>query len=112
MMTKIVISPEAQRDLVEIGDYVAFQLHNRSAARKLISNLRKAVFSLRQFPEAGTPLVNDGQNTSFRYLVCGNYMIFYHLSSHSAHIDRVLYGRRNYLKLLLGSQWEDDTEFS
>ena len=35
-MADIVFSPEAKRDLTETGDYIAFKLHNKSAARNRV----------------------------------------------------------------------------
>lgn len=45
-MTKVVFSPEARKDLLEIGDYVAFKLHNKAAARNLIGKIRTTVLTL------------------------------------------------------------------
>lgn len=92
-MTKVVISPAAKRDLVEVGDYVAFKLQNKTAARNLIERIQKTVLALKQFPESGTLLDYAVPHVLYRYLICGNYMIFYHLSDESACIDRILYGR-------------------
>ena len=37
---------------------------------------------LKEFPETGAPLLIAGkQRTPYRYLVCGSYMIFYHVSA-------------------------------
>lgn len=109
-MADIVFSPEAKRDLAETGDYIAFKLHNKSAARNLISRIQRAIFSLRQFPESGTPLSFAGPNIVYRYLICGSFMIFYHISRNTVHIDRILYGRRDYLSILFGGELEEDTD--
>lgn len=37
-------------------------------------------------------------------------MIFYHISMEAVHIDRILYGRRDYLSILFGEQLCDDEE--
>lgn len=107
-MADIVFSPEAKRDLTETGDYIAFKLRDRSAARNLISRIQRAILSLRQFPESGTPLSFAGPNIVYRYLICGSYMIFYHISGNTVHIDRILYGRRDYLSILFGEELCDD----
>ena len=107
-MTKIVFSPAAKKDLVEIGDYVAFKLQNKTAARNLIERIRKTVFALKQFPESGAPLEYAVPHVLYRYLICGNYMIFYHLSGENACIDRILYGRRDYLSILFGDELTEE----
>lgn len=109
-MAKILFSPEARRDLAETGDYIAFKLHNRAAARSLITKIQAAVLSLGQFPESGTPLSFSGPHIVYRYLVCGSYMIFYHLSENAVHIDRILYGRRDYLSVLFGEEFSDEMD--
>ena len=109
-MTKIVFSPEARKDLVEIGDYIAIQLRNKSAARKLMIRIQETVSTLSQFPESGTPIRFSSPNIAYRYLVCGSYLIFYHLAEHTVQIDRVLYGRMDYLSILFGNELEEDTE--
>ena len=107
-MAKIVFSPEARRDLLEIGDYIAFKLHNKSAAGHLIGRIQKTVLVLREFPETGTLLQYAGPHILYRYLICGNYMIFYHLSEDTACIDRILYGRRDYLSILFGDELREE----
>lgn len=106
-MADIVLSPLAKQDLLEIGDYIAFRLHNKSAARNTLSRIRQEMLRLQDFPECGTPLQQPTLHVAYRYLVCGNYMIFYHLADGNAFIDRVLYGRRDYLNMLFGNELEE-----
>lgn len=108
-MIKVVLSQEAKEDLTETGDYIAYQLRNKAAARNFVSRIRTAVTSLAQFPESGTPLAFAGLNIVYRYLVCGSYLIFYHLSENTVQIDRILYGRRDYLSILFGTELTDET---
>ena len=107
-MAKVVFTPQAKRDLTEIGDYIAFQLRNKAAARRVISGIRKTVTQLETFPESGTPLPWD--HVTYRYLVSGSYMIFYHLNGTVPCVDRILYGRRDYLALLFGDQLTEEPE--
>ena len=108
-MTKVILSPLAKADMLEIGDYISRLLQNPSAARRQIQRFRETILLLGDFPEMGTPLPVPGrQSPAYRYLVCGNYMIFYHLSDASALVDRILYGRRDYLALLFGDQLRED----
>lgn len=109
-MNKIVFSPEAKQDISDVGDYIAYKLRNKSAARRLIARIREATLSLEQFPESGTPLSFSGPNFSYRYLVCGNCLIFYHFSEGIIRIDRILYGRRDYLSILFGKELQEENE--
>lgn len=49
-MIKVVLSQEAKEDLTETGDYIAYQLRNKAAARNFVARIRTAVTSLAQFP--------------------------------------------------------------
>lgn len=107
-MAKLVFTPLARQDLVETGDYIANQLRNRTAARKLIRNIHAAVRVLEDFPCSGTPLDAPGVHILYRYLICGHYMIFYHISGETVWIDRILYGRRDYLSILFGNEFPEE----
>lgn len=111
-MAKLVYSPEAQEDLYAIGDYIAAKLHNPSAALRVTSGVYQAVDRLRDFPEMGAPLVCAQEQTRYRYLVCESYMVFYHYQEDTAHVDRILYGRRDYAAVLFGGELtaEEDDE--
>ena len=108
-MAEVVLSPLAKADMTEIGDYISGALHNPIAARRQIRRFRETILPLGDFPEMGTPLQAPGrQSPAYRYLVSGNYMIFYHLSGTSVLVDRILYGRRDYMTLLFGEQFRED----
>lgn len=108
-MVNAVLSPLAKSDIQEIGDYISQSLHNPSAAQQLIHRFREAITSLRSFPEMGTPLLSDhSERIPYRYLICGSYMIFYHFEANTIYVDRVLYGRRDYMALLFGGIIEDE----
>ena len=108
-MAEVVISPLARADMREIADYIGGELHNPDAALRLIRRFREAVSQLGSFPEMGSPLLAVGkQHVPYRYLVCGNYLVFYHLATGSVLVDRVLYGRRDYLTILFGDQLEEE----
>jgi plasmid stabilization system protein ParE len=38
----------------------------------------------------------------YRYLVSGNYLIFYKIEDEYISVNRILYGRRDYLRILFG----------
>ena len=109
-MAKVVFSPIARQDAMEAVDYIGFKLQNKPSARKLMDRIQKALVTLGQFPESGTPLTYPGIASVYRYLMCGNYMMFYHISKETVYIDRVLYGRRDYLSILFGEEISEDNE--
>ena len=44
-----------------------------------------------------------GIASDYRYLVVRKYLVFYRYSNGNIFVDRILYGRRNYLNILLGN---------
>ncbi len=108
-MAEVVLSPLAKADMQEIADYISLELHNPSAAGRLIRRFRKAIDSLRRFPASGAPLLAAGQQGDpYRYLVCGSYLIFYRIDCDTVRVDRVIYGRRDYMALLFGDKLEEE----
>ena len=108
-MAKLIVSPLARADMREIGDYISRELRNPGAALRMIRRFQDAMTPLRKFPEMGAPLLIAGkQSVPYRFLVCGSYLIFYHVGDEAVYIDRVLYGRRDYLALLFGDQLEEE----
>ena len=63
--------------------------------------------TLEQFPEAGTSILIPGSPAAYRYLVCGSYLAFY-THNEEVIVDRILYGRRDYLPSLFGEELCDD----
>jgi toxin ParE1/3/4 len=101
MKNKIHYSPESRRDLDDIWDYIVLELQNRSAAERVIDRIMDAVDQLKNFEEMGTPLSSIADvGTGYRFLVSGNYMVFYRVQGNDVYIDRVLYGRSDYMSVL------------
>ena len=110
MKNKIHYSPESRRDLDDIWDYIVLELQNRSAAERVINRIIDAVDPLKNFAEMGTPLSSIADiGTDYRFLVSGNYMVFYRIQGSDVYIDRVLYGRSNYINILFNDLLREDT---
>lgn len=109
-MAKVILTAAARVDLKELQHYISAVLSNPSAAKQALKRITIQLRTLEQFPEAGTPILVTGSPVAYRYLVCGSYMAFYHVQKDAAVVDRILYGRRDYLAILFGDQLEDDTE--
>ena len=48
--------------------------------------------------------------SDYRFLVSGNYLVFYRAYGKDVYIDRVLYGRRDYMLILFGDAQTDETD--
>lgn len=98
---KLHYSLDARRDMDEIWEYIAVELENRSAAERAVTGIMDAVDQLEIFAGLGTPLsAIAAVDSEYRYLTSGNYMIFYRVLGSEVFVDRVLYGRRDYLRIL------------
>jgi plasmid stabilization system protein ParE len=106
-MAVVYISPEAQNDLHDIRKYIAMELGNPSAAANTVSKIMKGIQGLEVFPGIGTPLapVVDISN-EYRFLVCGSYLVFYRHDDSGVYVVRILYGRRDYTRILFGETQE------
>lgn len=100
-MAHITVAREARRDLIAIRDYIRDELCNETAAKRIITELKKSILCLEACPARGRPL--DALlpvHTEYRYLVCENYCIFYLCDEQDVVIVRILYQRQDYLKAL------------
>jgi plasmid stabilization system protein ParE len=83
----------AQRDLQEIYDYVAREAPER--ADPFIGRLLDAIESLESTSERG-PVPRDEvlRGRGYRYLVHGNYLVFYKVLPRQVRIYRVVHSKR------------------
>lgn len=91
----------AQKDLLEIKAYIALDLDNPKAALAVVGKITKKIRLLKDNPRMGAALMSvTGASSNERFLVCGNYLVFYSVTRETIFVDRVLYGRRDYLRVL------------
>ncbi len=102
-MYNIVFSPEAIKDLEVTKEYITQELCNEKAAVKTVFQIFENIRTLSEFPKSGTLLsAIIGFDTPYRFLICGNYNVFYRLEAKEVCIIRVIYGRRNFMQILFG----------
>jgi len=110
-MAKVRYSPASVQDMEEIGGYIADSLKSPMAALNTLNKMQDAINRLEDFPLMGSPLSSpDGMITEYRFLVCGNYLVFYRATEDNVFIDRVIYGRRDYMAILFGNLSEDNAK--
>ncbi len=109
-MNKLYYSPEALKDLDGIWTYIFEDLQNPAAAQNTVDGILDTIEKLRGFSEMGTSLsAVTGVESDYRFLVCGSYLAFYRVRGAEVSIDRILYGRRDYLRILFGNPPEKTT---
>ena len=106
-MTTVRLSADAKEDLKSIRAYISEELDNPTAAKNTIDRIISRVRQLEQFPMMGAALSSVIEpETDYRFLVSGNYLVFYRIEKSDIFVDRILYGKRDYLKIL----FKDTTE--
>ena len=108
-MNTLSISPEAIKDLENIKAYIAEKLGSPKTALSVVARIIKDMKKLRSTPFACPCLASKVPfATDYRYLVCGNYLVFYRYEDKIVFVDRILYGRRDYVKILFPESQRDD----
>lgn len=108
-MYKIVFSHAAIEDLLKIKRYITDELGSEQAAVDTVAKITGKIRQLTDFPLSGPSLSTIiNFETSYRFLVCGNYTAFYRVHSNEVRIIRVLYGRRNFMQILFGEAKDED----
>lgn len=115
-MMKLRINPEVIEDIAEIKRYIREELCNPTAADRIAKRIVSAYKGLKTAPFIGAPFDSVLEvKTDYRFLVCGNYLIFYKVKDDVISIYRVMNGRRDYCRQLFGmsyTQIADDEEVS
>lgn len=105
--SKIYYAPESRQDLDDIWDYIVSELQNPTAALHVVNRILDAVDDLAYHPLMGESLSATADvDGDYRFLVSGNYRIFYRVIGQHVYVDRILYGRREYLRVLFGDKYE------
>jgi len=100
-MNKIRLAPAVLNDLKEINLYISDELANPAAAASTLQSIISSYEKLKDFPLLGPSLTQKVKlPTDFRYLLSGNYLIFYKTENEYVSIYRILYAGSGYLKQL------------
>ncbi|MDQ2087953.1 type II toxin-antitoxin system RelE/ParE family toxin [Herbivorax sp. ANBcel31] len=102
-MHTLRINPLALQDLKDIKEYISNELDNPKAANRMIDKIINKYESLVNHPFIGSNLSTKiGINTDFRFLVCEKYILFYKADAKYVYVYRILYGSRDYIRVLFG----------
>ena len=107
-MNKVLLSPEAGKDLSQIKHYISKELKNPDSAGKTVNEILKEIKTLKEFPKQGPPVqALTGFSTDLRILLCGNHIAVYKIENGTVYISRILEARQDYLRVLFGDEyWE------
>ena len=108
-MNNLHLSEEAQNDLLEIKAYIEEDLLNPSSALATVSRITKSLRILQNHAQAGALLSSIADiESDYRFIVSGNYISFYRAYGREVYIDRILYARRDYMRILFGDSTTDE----
>jgi toxin ParE1/3/4 len=98
-MARLIISADAESDLVEIGVYIAQHSGSRERARNFVASLYHTCETLASQLEMGQlrPEFTTGRYRSFSV---GNYVIYFSSIPDGIQVARVLHGARDHGALL------------
>ncbi len=102
-MSKYIIeySKDSRQDLIKLKRYIKYNLQEPAIANKLIAKIRKEIDKLVNNPEIYSIIDDDFiKKLEIRRITVDNYIVFYRVKNNSIEIVRVLYGKRNWIKLL------------
>ena len=108
-MNSLHLSEEAQNDLIEIKAYIEEELLNPSVALAIVSRITKSLRILQTYAQAGAPLSSIAEiESDYRFIASGNYISFYRAYGSEVYVDRILYARRDYMRILFGDHTSDE----
>lgn len=89
---KLFFTPEARRDLVSIGDWIAESNQNRAIS--FVAELEISCAEISNYPEK-YPIAPQFESRNLRRKVHGNYLIFYRVKTTQVEIIHILHGARD-----------------
>ena len=100
---ELVWSPAAVDDINAAAEYIETELANPMAAKRLAESIIEKARLFADVPGAATVLRTiRGTDTGYRYMVSGNWMVFFECSQNRALVVRVLYAKSDYMKKIFG----------
>ena len=107
MKYKVQYSKSAIRDLDRVWAEVFEASKSYDIIKKYIDDLMDKVEAKADYPKSGSPLYYQDSFTGYYFVVFKAYLAFYRLEDDVMHIDRVLFGRSDYMRYLhLGTDEE------
>ena len=103
MIFSVIISEDAEADIIRIADYISNELYSLQAAYDLMYEVRKQILALSHMPKRFA-LVDDERLASkgVRLIPVKNFLIFYVVDEEAktVNIVGVMYGKRDWMNLL------------
>ena len=97
-MFEVKVTPQAAEDLLEIKNYIENELQNPIAAHK---NIVETYENLSTLAEAGIPVERYVPfPTDYKFVLANNYSIFYRIDGNIVRVIRIMYSKRDFVRIL------------
>ena len=100
-------SPLAWQDLLRVRNEVFSACRDKETTDRYMDDLMDAVETMTAFPKTGSPLYYDNLFTSYYRIAFKAYLIFYRLAGNRLLVERVLYGKTDYLRILISNHTKE-----
>ena len=100
---KIQFSKDARKDLIDIYSYIRYNLQEPTIAKKLEKRIREEVYKLEDNPTIYAIIKDEIiRKREIRKIKVNNYIVFYKVEENNSIVEivRIMYGRRNWTKIL------------
>ena len=95
-------SPEAIRDLDDVYNDVFTASSSLEVTHKYLDELQDEIESLVTHPKTGTLLYYEDMFTGYYYIRFKEYLSFFRLEDNKMLVDRILFRKRDYIRILFG----------
>lgn len=93
-------SRKAISDLKRIREEVFRACQDEDTTDRYLTELVTKINEKKTFPESGSPLMFMGIFTGYRFVIYKAYIAFYTIENNMVLVDRVLFGKSDYLSIL------------
>ena len=100
MSCQVEYSKVAIRDLDRVWAEVFEASKNIDITERYLEELLDKVEKKSDYPKSGTPLYYENTFTGYYFVVFKAYLAFYRLEKETILVDRVLFGKSDYMRIL------------
>ena len=100
---RIIITPDAEYDLIELRNYITDVLLSREIAKRYIHTIRTEISSLSEMPARHKPVDDEPWHSrGIRKIMVNNFFVYYRIDEDRKQVFvlNVIYARRDQLRML------------
>ena len=102
-MFTVEVSPQAVQELHKKKNKKENKIQNPIAAHNTVEKIVETYEDLANFPEIGIPVERYVSfPTDYKFVLAKNYSIFYRIEDEFVKVIRIMYSRRDFVRILFG----------